>query len=211
MSMMEERTTAHWPDLDTAVEFRDMGREGKWIGGYAVLFAPRESADLGGFAERWDRQAFGNCKIQGWPHVVCGFNYDPYAVLGTARADTLRLTPDRIGLDWMAQPPEARADVRELIERGDLRYTAATFTVPPGGDEWGLDKYGRVIRTVTTAHLLRVQPVLSVDKDIDDHLVATAGYESLAAWANITPAEVRDLAGKRELTSLFTKAATRDG
>ena len=48
----EVRITSQFRDLDKPIEMRDHGNDGKWIGGYATVFIPRESKNLGGFKER---------------------------------------------------------------------------------------------------------------------------------------------------------------
>src|SRR5213592_4707847 len=48
----EVRITSQFRDLDRPIEMRDLGSDGRWIGGYATVFIPRESKNLGGFKER---------------------------------------------------------------------------------------------------------------------------------------------------------------
>lgn len=211
--MRELRVTSLYRDLDRPLEYRDMGSDGKWIGGYATVFIPRESKNLGGFVERVAPHAFEEVRTSGWKNpsdnsgVVCRYNHDSNMVLGTTDAQTLRLQPDRIGLDYMVKPPEARADIRELVQRGDIRYSSFAFRVLPGGDEWGVDERNFPIRTLHSVELIDVAPVLS--PGYPDSTVAMratqAAIESAASWAQATVDEVRSLARDGEMRKLFMR------
>jgi phage head maturation protease len=48
--------------------------------------------------------------------------------------DTLQLEDRTDGLHWAVDPPESRTDVREAVERGDLR--AGSWRMVVGRDEW---------------------------------------------------------------------------
>jgi HK97 family phage prohead protease len=210
--LRELRITSLYRDLNRPLEFRDMGSDGKWIGGYATVFIPRESKNLGGFVERVSPNCFDDMRNQGWRNsdgsgVVCRFNHDDNMVLGTSEANTLKLSPDRTGLDYMVKPPEARADIRELVERGDIRHSSFAFRVTPGGDEWGVDDRNFPIRTLHNVELIDVAPVLS--PGYPDATVAmrstTPALESLASWAQVAVDEVRGLARDEELRKLFIR------
>jgi hypothetical protein len=213
----ELRVTSLYRDLDRPLEFRDMGSEGKWIGGYATVFIPRESKNLGGFVERVSPHCFDEVRANGWRNldnsgVVCRYNHDSNMVLGTSEANTLRLEPDRVGLDYAVKPPEARADIRELVERGDIRYSSFAFRVTPGGDEWGVDDRNFPIRTLHNVELVDVAPVLSPGyPDSTAAVRATqAAILSAASWAQATVDEVRALAADGEMRKLFIRT-DRDG
>lgn len=213
----EMRVTSLYRDLDRPLEFRDMGSDGKWIGGYATVFIPRESKNLGGFVERVAPHAFDEVRTSGWRNldgsgVVCRYNHDSNMVLGTTEAQTLQLAPDRIGLDYMVKPPEARADIRELVQRGDIRYSSFAFRVNPGGDEWGVDERNFPIRTLHSVELVDVAPVLSPGyPDSTAAVRATqAAIISAASWAQATVDEVRALAADGEMRKLFIRT-DRDG
>lgn len=215
--LRELRVTSLYRDLDRPLEFRDMGSEGQWIGGYATVFIPRESKNLGGFVERVAPHCFDEVRSQGWRNfdnsgVVCRYNHDSNMVLGTTDASTLRLSTDRIGLDYMVKPPEARADIRELVQRGDIRYSSFAFRVTPGGDEWGVDDRNFPIRTLHSVELIDVAPVLSPGyPDSTAAVRATqAAIESAANWAQATVDEVRSLARDGEMRKLFIRT-DRDG
>lgn len=210
--MRELRVTSLYRDLDRPLEFRDMGSDGKWIGGYATVFMPRESKNLGGFVERVASHAFDEVRTSGWKNldntgVVCRYNHDSNMVLGTTDAGTLRLNPDRIGLDYMVRPPEARADIRELVERGDIRYSSFAFRVMNGGDEWGVDERNFPIRTLHSVELVDVAPVLSPGYPDSTAAVraTTSALESAANWAQASVDEVRALARDGEMRKLFIR------
>jgi uncharacterized protein len=208
----ELRVTSLYRDLDRPLEYRDLGSDGKWIGGYATVFIPRESKNLGGFVERVAPHAFDEVRTSGWKNldgtgVVCRYNHDSNMVLGTTDAGTLRLSPDRIGLDYMVKPPESRADVRELVERGDIRFSSFAFRVMNGGDEWGVDERNFPIRTLHSVELVDVAPVLSPGyPDSTAAVRATQpALESAANWAQASVDEVRSLARNGEMRKLFIR------
>jgi HK97 family phage prohead protease len=203
----EVRITSIYKDLDQGLEIRDMGSEGKWIGGYASVFMPRESRNLGGFIERVAPDAFSESRAAGWPNVVCRFNHNSDIVLGTIWADTLRLKTDSIGLDYQARPPESRTDVREGVLRGDIKHSSFAFRVPVGGDEWGVTDQNFPMRTLRNVELVDVAPVLTpAYPDATAAVRATsAALRSLADWAQIAVDEVRALADADELRRLFIR------
>ena len=49
---------------------------------------------------------------------------------------TLEIEERGDGLHWSVSPPESRADVREAVERGDMKAGSWRMRVAPGGDEW---------------------------------------------------------------------------
>jgi HK97 family phage prohead protease len=205
--LRELRITSLYRDLSKPVEYRDMGADGKWIGGYATVFMPRESKNLGGFVERIAPYCFDEARAGNWEDVVCRYNHDSNMVLGTTAASTCRIVTDRIGLDYMVRPPEARTDIRELVQRGDIRYSSFAFRVTPGGDEWGVDERNFPLRTLHNVELIDVAPVLSPGyPDATAAVRATqAAIESAANWAQASADEVRSLANDGELRKLFIR------
>lgn len=202
----ELRITSQYKDLDSRLEIRSDG-DGQWIGGYASVFMPRESRNLGGFVERVAPDAFSESRAGGWQGVVCRFNHNSDLVLGTAEAGTLRLRPDSIGLDYEVLPPESRADVRELVVRKDIRYSSFAFRCRPGGDEWGVTDQNFPMRTLHDIELIDVAPVLTpAYPDATAAVRATApALRSLADHMQIAVDEVRALAAADELRSLFIR------
>lgn len=211
--LRELRVTSCYRDLNKPLELRDMGSDGKWIGGYATVFMPRHSRNLGGFIERVSPHAFDEMRASGWTSgdgngVVCRYNHDSNMVLGTTGAHTLRLSMDSIGLDYAVLPPESRADIRELVQRGDIRHSSFAFRVPPGGDEWDVTEQNFPRRTLHNLELVDVAPVLSPGyPDATAAVRATnAALRSLANWAQTSVDEIRSLADNDELRQLFTRS-----
>ena len=202
----ELRITSQYKDLDSRLEIRS-DSDGKWLGGYASVFAPRESRNLGGFIERVAPDAFNEAKVNGWPDVVCRYNHNDDLVLGTTAAGTLRLRTDNVGLDYQVLPPTSREDVRELVQRGDIRYSSFAFRCPPGGDEWGITDQNFPQRTLHNVELVDVAPVLSpAYPNATVAVRATSpALRSLANHMQVAVDEVRELAANDELRRLFVR------
>ncbi|HEX7992848.1 MAG TPA: HK97 family phage prohead protease, partial [Streptosporangiaceae bacterium] len=160
--------------------------DGKRIGGYAIVFETL-SRTLGGFVERSLPHVVNQARSLGWPNVVCRYNHDSNMVLGTTAGGTLGLQADNTGLDYDVLPPNARADILELVERRDIQFSSFAFRVPAGGDEWGVTDQNYPMRTLHEIQLIDVAPVL--DPAYPD---ATAGLRSLAAAMD---APFEDVAG----------------
>ena len=211
--LRELRVTSLYRDLDRSLEVRDEGTDGIWIGGYASVFMPRMSKNLGGFVERVAPYAFEEMRTLGWRGydghgVVCRYNHDNNMVLGTTEAGTLKLITDKIGLDYQVRPPQSRADIFELVQRGDIRYSSFAFRVPPGGDEWDVTEQNFPRRTLHNVELVDVAPVLNPGyPDATAAVRATnAALRSLANWCQASVDEIRKLAEDDELRKLFTKS-----
>jgi hypothetical protein len=174
--------------------------DGQRIGGYGAVFG-KLSRNLGGFVELVDTGAFNQARMTNWPNVVCRYNHDPNMVLGTTAGATLQLRTDHIGLEYEVLPPQARADILELVERGDVQFSSFAFRVPPGGDEWGTTDQNYPMRTLHEVQLVDVAPVL--DPAYPD---ATAGLRSLAAAMEADLTEVRKMAEADELRRFFTRS-----
>lgn len=201
----EVRITSQYKDLDSRLESR--GEGGRWIGGYASVFTPRESRNLGGFIERVAPGAFNEARASGWQDVVCRFNHDSNYVLGTTAADTLQLRTDNVGLDYTVIPPESETKIRELVQRGDIRYSSFAFRCRPGGDEWGITDQNFPLRTLHDVELVDVAPVLTpAYPNATAAVRATApALRSLANHMQIAVDEVRALADADELRKLFIR------
>jgi len=206
--MRELRINSIYRDTDMRLEYRDQGADGKWIGGYATVFLPRQSRNLGGFIEQVSPHAFDEARAGQWHDVVARFNHDSNMILGTTAAHTLRLNVKPMGLDYEVLPPEARADIRELVQRGDIRHSSFAFRVTPGGDEWGVTDQNFPLRTLHSVELVDVAPVLSPGyPDSTAAMRATsAALVSLANWAQASVDEVRALAEDDELRRLFQRS-----
>jgi uncharacterized protein len=71
-------------------------------------------------------------------------------------AGTLALTTTARGVQYRVRAPKTRGDVRELIERGDVRGSSFRFKVDKGGDSWER-RGGELVRTV--ARMLYVREI----------------------------------------------------
>lgn len=167
------------------------------IGGYAAKF-DRPSQNLGGFRERIAPGAFNRSRSQNWPDVIARYNHDDNMLLGTTGAGTLRLELDDIGLTYEADLPSSRADVYELVQRGDVRQSSFAFIVDD--DEWDSDDSGFPMRTLVQVRLLDVAPV-----NIPAYQDTSVGLRSLARKFDADLDEVRQMAAENELVRFFKR------
>lgn len=135
--------------------------DGYRLGGLAAVF-DEMSVNLGGFREVIKRGAFKKV-LKKDPDVRCLFNHDLNLLLGRTAAGTLRLQEVPKGLDYEADAPATSyaADLRVLMERGDVTQSSFAFRIAPGGDEWDEDpETGALIRTIHEfGELYDVSPV----------------------------------------------------
>jgi hypothetical protein len=195
--------SAGWMDTERrytpgVVEVRATS-DGARIGGYGAVFG-KLSRNLGGFVERVGDGAFNQSRSTGWPNVVCRYNHDANMVLGTTAGNTLQLRTDNIGLEYEVIPPQARADIVELVQRRDIQFSSFAFRVPSGGDEWGVTDQNYPMRTLHEVQLVDVAPVL--DPAYPD---ATAGLRSLAAAMEAPLEDVAEMAAADELRRFFVR------
>lgn len=113
---VEQRTA---PDLLTSEDRKIRGRVP-----YRV-----ESRDLGGWREVIEPGALDGAHLDDLVVTV-----DHAGVPLGRYPTTLELEDRTDGLHWSVSPPESRSDVREAIERGDLR--AGSWRMRVGRDEW---------------------------------------------------------------------------
>lgn len=179
------------------VELRAAKTERRKIAGYAAVFN-RESENLGGFVEVVDRRFFNKSRGEGWPGVIARYNHE--LLLGTTKAGTLRLSIDDTGLWYEVDPPQSRADILELVERGDVDKSSFAFRVYPEGDEWGMTDQGFPKRMLISGQLVDVAPV-----DTPAYPDSTAGLRSLAHHVGADLEEVRSLAKANELRKFFRR------
>jgi hypothetical protein len=203
----ERRFTRFPPEIRT-----DGDHGSQFIYGYAAAFG-KLSRKLGGFVEQVDPIAFNEAKTAGWPDVVCRYNHRDDQLLGTTHARTLRLATDQTGLAYEVEPPKARADVLEYVQRGDVRHSSFAFRVYPGGDEWGVSEFNYPMRTLMSVQLVDVAPVL--DPAYPD---ATAGaravngaVQSLADWVQADVEEVRSRLTEGRGMEFFRRYRDIDG
>ncbi|MFH8668813.1 HK97 family phage prohead protease [Streptomyces anulatus] len=190
MADLERRYTAVPVELRAAQEQRT-------INGYAAVFN-RESSNLGGFVEVVDSRTFNKSRGDGWPDVIARYNHDDNMLLGTVAGGTLRLLLDDTGLMYDVDPPQARADILELVSRGDVRKSSFAFRTVE--DDWGMTDQGFPKRTLLAAQLVDVAPV-----NIPAYPDSSAGLRSLAAHVGADIDEVRNLARQDELRKFFVR------
>ena len=198
-----ERRFTRFP-LELRAENGDSGPTHIW--GYAACF-DKLSRKLGGFVEQVHRNAFNEAKADGWPEVVCRYNHNDDQLLGTIHAGTLRLGIDDTGLAYDVKPPNARSDVLEYVQRGDVSHSSFAFRVFPGGDEWGVSDYSYPMRTLHSVELIDVAPVLHpAYPDATAQARAMDGaVRSLAEWVQAEPDEVRERLTENRAMEFFKR------
>lgn len=144
----EENTSA--PAL--RIERRAEGtQEQEWLVGYAATFNS-DSVEMEDFVEQIAPSAFdivAERRGRKRPLQTRGlYNHDPNHVLGRF-PETLRMRVDEVGLRYEVLLPKTRADIAELVERGDIRGSSFSFTVAAGGESWTQRDDGRHVRTIT--------------------------------------------------------------
>lgn len=183
------------------VEVRAAAAEKRTIGGYAAKFN-KPSQNLGGFIEVIDPAAFNDSRGRDWPDVLARYNHDDNMLLGTTAARTLRLDVDGTGLLYDVDLPASRADVHELVQRGDVAKSSFAFrVVGDDGDEWGLSEQNFPQRTLKSVQLVDVAPV-----NIPAYLDTDTGLRSLARKMGAPLDEVRSLSQANELKRFFVRS-----
>jgi len=197
MSDIERRIIAQ------PVEIRANSEGGLILTGYAAKYM-KLSRNLGGFVEQVHPQAFKKSLADNVP-VRARYNHDDAFLLGTTEAGTLRVWSDDVGLPYEVDLPDTTAgvDVGKLAKRGDIRYSSFMFHAI--ADEWGATDTGFPLRTILSAVLMDVSPV--VDPAYYD---STAGLRSLAAAAHMTIEQLRDASVDDVRTRLLSKSEVRD-
>lgn len=179
------------------VELRASADDKQTIGGYAAKFN-RMSQNLGGFVERIDPSFFNKSRGDGWPGVIARHNHDDNMLLGTAGAGTLRLGVDEVGLTYEVDLPRSRADVYELVQRGDVRQSSFAFIAFE--DDWTTTDQGFPLRTLGTGKLLDVASV-----NTPAYEDTSVGLRSLAKKFDAPLEEVRALAEQDSLVKFFKR------
>jgi uncharacterized protein len=184
------------------VEIR-AGSDKKIIGGYAAKF-DKLSGNLGGFREQIAPDAFNKSRGRGWQGVIARYNHDDNMLLGTIGGGTLRLSTDKVGLTYEVDMPKGRADIFELVERGDVRQSSFAFITDTDGDDWTTDEGGFPMRTLLSVRLMDVAPV-NMPAYEDTSVVTRGAIESLARKFEADPAEVRQMSADNDLTKFFKR------
>jgi uncharacterized protein len=188
------------------VEVRASAAEQRTIGGYAAKFN-KPSQNLGGFVEVIAPSAFNRSRGNGWPDVMARYNHDDNMLLGTSTARTLRLEVDEVGLTYEVDVPRSRADVYELVQRGDVARSSFAFRViGENGDDWGLSDQNFPQRTLLSVDLVDVAPV-----NMPAYLDTSTAVRSLARHVHADPEEVRKIATDGELRKFFLRTDVDGG
>lgn len=182
------------------VEVRASAAETRTIGGYAAKFN-KPSQNLGGFVEVIAPTAFNRARGNGFPDVMARYNHDDNMLLGTTTARTLRLDIDDVGLLYEVDVPRSRADVYELVQRGDVGRSSFAFRViGEAGDEWGLSDQNFPQRTLKSVELVDVAPV-----NVPAYLDTSTAVRSLAKHMHAPEDDVRKLADAGDLRKFFMR------
>lgn len=180
--------------------------DGSRIVGYASVFG-KLSRNLGGFVERVEPTAFNTARQQGWPDAVCRYDHDSSMLLGTTAGRTLDLSVDRTGLFYDVLPPQSRADILELVTRGDIQHSSFAFRVAAGGDSWeATTDQGYPMRSLHDVQLVDVAPVLR-----PAYPDASAGLRSLALQVGAPLEDVLRHAENDELRKFFVRTDRATG
>lgn len=170
------------------ITVRALGNK-KLIRGTAAVFAPKRSADMGGWFEEIDPKAFDKSLASPSLDCVALWNHSTDHVLGRSTSGTLRLSTTASGLQYEIDPPNTQLanDLIELMQRGDIHQSSFGFYCIK--DSWR-EENGVYIRTVLKADLFDVSPVT-----FPAYPDATSGYRESLRNA---PDALRSKLGKRD-------------
>ena len=129
------------------------------VTGLAIRYGS-ESRDLGGFREIITRGAVAASLDDPAIDQIALWNHEPRLILGRRSAGTLRLTDTVEGLAFEIELPKTSYgdDVRQLVERGDLKAMTFGFTVVPGGEKWAT-RDGVKVRTLSAIQIHEISLV----------------------------------------------------
>lgn len=131
------------------VQYRESGAGSNYrtIQGYASVWAPKMSEDLGGFREMIAPGAFRSA-LAGGSTVKLLYNHDSAAVLASTDNGTLELREDEVGLRVWARVDMEDPDVQRVASKlrsGIVDQMSFAFTVK---DDWWDYTGGTPVRTV---------------------------------------------------------------
>lgn len=110
--------------------------DGKKLRGFIPYNAPAAINEFGKkFTEVIRPGAFART-LAASRDVLSTFNHNPNRLLGRTSSGTLRLADGPDGLRYEVELPDAAADVRELLARGDLRGSSFIAWPHEGGRKW---------------------------------------------------------------------------
>ncbi len=154
--------------------------------GSAAVFN-QESVNLGGF---WEiiQPGFFSRILAG--DTVAVWDHDDAFVLGrtTASPPTLSLEESSTALESVIlakDNPRNRDWVIDPIGRGEIRHMSFRFRVRKGGDQWGEDDDGRMIRTLLPGGCAELGDVSPVTRPA--YLGTDVALRSLEGWRSEHP------------------------
>src|SRR5579884_2628624 len=192
--------------LTPGVEVRSRGGRvsgDQIVGGYAALFGSL-SRDFGGWKEQVEKSFFNKSLVDTRFRDVVG-KYEHRDLLATVRAGTLDLQVDQAGLAFEMSVPRGRADMYELVERGDV--AGSSFAFSHAQDEWRHEN-GCAVRHLISGKLLDV--TITANAAYEAAHVGLRSLDSLSRQLGVDPNDVYDLARRKELPKLFTRTDNRD-
>ena len=136
-------------------------QEGSRLVGYAAVYSPAMSEDLGGFKERIHPGAF-DASLEKNADIRALWDHNTSQPLARTTNNTLRLSSDKRGLRVEIELPEGVSyadDLRQLVRSGVVNQMSFGFMVPPGGDAWDKDEEGNAVRTLHQIDLHEVSVV----------------------------------------------------
>lgn len=217
MSAIERR---YLPTESCPVAIETRADGAKVIVGYASVFfldgdPGTEYQLFDDLKERIMPRAF-NRALQEKHNAAALFNHDPNMLLGRVSSKTLKLSKDQRGLKYEVTPPASRADVLEVIERGDVTGSSFGFRVLEQKFRTETNEDGQPydIREIHSVELLDVSPVVypaytgatAGVRSVSDAQEARAGYDS---WKAEQQAELdRKAALQTRLKSYAERAAS---
>lgn len=170
------------------------------IGGHSAVFN-RLSMDLGGFQEKIDPGAFTSALARN-PDVLAVWDHDTRYVLARTMNKTLTLSEDEFGLrTWMRVAPTSySADLRVLMERGDIDQASFMFTIAKERLEWAggdddpliftIEEIGELYDVTVTGRGAYPQTDMTVSH-ARSHRVTTALQEGRAGGLTLDDARER--------------------
>jgi HK97 family phage prohead protease len=129
--------------------------EGNKLVGLAAVYDSPTTISEGGrtFTEVIRKGAFRNALASGGD-IIATFNHDPSRLLGRTSSGTLKLRDTDEGLAYELDLPKHASDVKEMVERGDIKGCSFTFSVRKGGERWKGNH-----RELTDVYLAELGPV----------------------------------------------------
>jgi HK97 family phage prohead protease len=157
--------------METRTRQTQYSNDGSRLAGYAIVWdSPTTITERG----RTFTEVVRRGSINFGDDTISTFNHDPNRLLGRTSSGTLRLHQDEHGVRFEVDLPQSAADIKELVQRGDLKGASFTFRVRPGGERWadstreltGVDVYelGPVVAAAYPSTSLGLRSKLTIAK-----------------------------------------------